>query len=82
MKTTTVGKISQNPTAVLAEVEAGESYRITRHSREIARLVPPLTEAQLVSAKHRNRILFPKLPATYTPPDLDAIELMLDRHRS
>ena len=40
MKTITVGQLRQNPTAMLVEVEAGEVYRITRHDREIARVVP------------------------------------------
>lgn len=40
MKTITVGQLRQNPTAMLADVEAGEVYRITRHDREIARIVP------------------------------------------
>ncbi|MGB3909944.1 MAG: type II toxin-antitoxin system prevent-host-death family antitoxin [Pseudolysinimonas sp.] len=40
MKTITVGQLRQNPTVMLDEVEAGEVYRITRHDREIARVVP------------------------------------------
>lgn len=41
MKTITVGELRQNPTAALDEVERGSTYRITRHSREIGRIVPP-----------------------------------------
>jgi prevent-host-death family protein len=40
MKSITVGQLRQNPTEMLADVEAGETYRITRHDREIARVVP------------------------------------------
>ena len=40
MKTITVGQLRQNPTAMLEDVEAGEVYRVTRHDREIARIVP------------------------------------------
>ncbi len=40
MKTVTVGQLRQNPTEVLAEVEAGATYAITRHSHVIGRLVP------------------------------------------
>lgn len=40
MKTITVAQLRQNPTAMLAEVEAGETYRVTRHNHEIARVVP------------------------------------------
>jgi len=41
VKTITVAELRQNPTSALAEVEAGETYRITRHGREIGRIVPP-----------------------------------------
>ena len=41
MKTITVGELRQNPTAALADVERGDVYSITRHNREIGRIVPP-----------------------------------------
>lgn len=41
MKTVTVGQLRQNPTEVLAEVEAGATYAITRHNHVIGRIVPP-----------------------------------------
>lgn len=41
MKTISVGELRQNPTRALGEVEHGDSYSVTRHNREIARLVPP-----------------------------------------
>lgn len=41
MKTISVGELRQNPTRALGEVEHGESYSVTRHNQEIARLVPP-----------------------------------------
>lgn len=41
MKTISVGALRQNPTAALDEVERGETYIVTRHNREVARLVPP-----------------------------------------
>lgn len=40
MKTITVGQLRQNPTEMLSDVEAGETYRITRHDHEVARVVP------------------------------------------
>lgn len=40
MKTVTVGQLRQNPTEVLAQVEAGATYAITRHSQVIGRIVP------------------------------------------
>ncbi|MFT4123771.1 MAG: type II toxin-antitoxin system Phd/YefM family antitoxin [Microbacteriaceae bacterium] len=42
MKTITVAQLRQNPTAALDAVERGETYVVTRHRREIGRLVPPL----------------------------------------
>ncbi|MBK7822297.1 MAG: type II toxin-antitoxin system Phd/YefM family antitoxin [Tessaracoccus sp.] len=41
MKTISVGQLRQNPSDALAEVERGETYLVTRHRREIGRLVPP-----------------------------------------
>lgn len=40
MKTVTVGQLRQNPTSVLADVEAGDIYAITRHRHVIGRIVP------------------------------------------
>lgn len=51
MKTITVGQLRQNPTVMLEEVEAGEVYRITRHNREIARIVPRDPSAVLLPPK-------------------------------
>lgn len=51
MKTITVGQLRQNPTAMLAEVEAGETYRITRHDHEIARVVPLTSGLSLIPRK-------------------------------
>ncbi len=51
MKTITVGQLRQNPTAMLDDVEAGEVYRVTRHDREIARIVPPDPSSSLVPRK-------------------------------
>jgi prevent-host-death family protein len=51
MKVITVGQLRQNPTAMLADVEAGEVYRVTRHSREIARVIPPARTVELIPRK-------------------------------
>lgn len=62
MKTITVGQLRQNPTAMLAEVEAGETYRVTRHSREIARIVPRGQDLELTPPKRRNGSRLADLP--------------------
>lgn len=53
MKTITVGQLRQNPTAMLAEVEEGEIYQVTRHDQPIARIVPPSHEVELLPRKRR-----------------------------
>lgn len=45
MKTIPVAALRQNPTHALDEVERGETYVVTRHGREVARLVPPAQSA-------------------------------------
>lgn len=40
MKSITVGELRQNPTEAFAQVEAGETYVVTRHRHPVARLVP------------------------------------------
>jgi prevent-host-death family protein len=62
MKTITVGELRQNPTAMLAEVEAGEVYRVTRHHREIARIVPRSPEVELLPRKRRGGSQLAALP--------------------
>lgn len=78
MKSITVGQLRQNPTAMLAEVAAGATYRITRHDHEVGRIVPPRAGTQNVPAKHRDAIRLPQLPASYTPPDAGALDELLD----
>lgn len=62
MKTITVGQLRQNPTRMLADVENGETYRVTRHSREIARIVPRAHEFDLVAPKRRSGSRLADLP--------------------
>lgn len=51
MKTITVAELRQNPTEALNEVEAGETYLVTRHRHEIALLVPAESVPDLIAAK-------------------------------
>lgn len=62
MKTITVGQLRQNPAGMLAEVESGETYRITRHSREIARIIPRNHALELIPAKRRTGSRLAALP--------------------
>jgi|GEM_PF-1318279 len=53
MKVIPVATLRQNPTKALAEVEQGETYIVTRHNREIARLVPPARRATVTPEQFR-----------------------------
>lgn len=53
MKTITVGELRQNPTQMLDDVAQGETYQITRHGREVGRIVPPGPGVQLIPAKNK-----------------------------
>ncbi|WP_436697556.1 type II toxin-antitoxin system Phd/YefM family antitoxin [Nocardioides sp. BYT-33-1] len=53
MKSITVAELRQNPTEALREVASGETYVVTRHRREVARLVPPVAGAELAPARVR-----------------------------
>lgn len=50
MKIITVAELRQNPTQALAAVEQGETYVVTRHRREIGRLVPPVRRQKVTPA--------------------------------
>ncbi|MEG9492622.1 MULTISPECIES: type II toxin-antitoxin system Phd/YefM family antitoxin [Microbacterium] len=62
MKSITVGQLRQNPTEALAAVGAGETYRITRHNREVGRIVPPGTVTALVPPRRRGPARTSSLP--------------------
>lgn len=82
MKKISVGELRQNPSAMLAEVEAGATYRITRHNREIGRIVPPQVGASLTPAKHRGKITFPSLPGEYVAPTPSRLDELLGEVRA
>lgn len=52
VKFITVAELRQNPTRALREVESGLTYVVTRHRREIARLVPPAESPDIVPARN------------------------------
>lgn len=75
MKTISVGQLRQNPSAMLADVEAGATYRITRHNREVGRIVPPGSAAVLVPPKKAGPARTSRLPRmeVETADSLDAL---------
>ncbi|WP_028707461.1 type II toxin-antitoxin system Phd/YefM family antitoxin [Propionicicella superfundia] len=78
MKTITVGQMRQNPTAMLADVEAGEVYRVTRHNREIARIVPRAHGIELLPRKRRTGSKLAELPAHEVRTAASVDELLAD----
>lgn len=66
MKTISVGELRQNPTAMLDEVTAGEVYAVTRHGREIARIVPVTPAVELIP---------PRRPGPFRLAELPPVEL-------
>lgn len=62
MKTITVAQLRQNPTDMLAEVEAGETYTVTRHNHAIAQIVPRIHSVQLLPPKRRGGSRLADLP--------------------
>ena len=78
MKSITVGQLRQNPTQMLAEVEAGETYRITRHDHEVGRIVPPTPGIATIPARHRGQVQLPDLPTSYRPRTVQELDELLD----
>ncbi len=78
MKTITVGQLRQNPTSMLAAVEAGEIYQVTRHSREIARIVPRTHEIELLPRKRREGSRLASLPRHELRSAASVDELLAD----
>lgn len=75
MKTITVAELRQNPTDALAAVEQGETYVVTRHRREIGRLVPPLRRASVSATQFASIV-------ESTPVDSDWAEELADTRRA
>lgn len=80
MKTITVAQLRQNPTAMLGEVEAGETYRVTRHNREIARIVPRNHGLELLPPKRSTGSRLADLPR-HELRTVDSIEELLADER-
>jgi len=79
MKTITVGQLRQNPTRALDEVEAGATYRITRHDHEIGRIVPAGSSGDVLPPRKRGSRLVerPRHELTTAP----TVEELLDELR-
>ncbi len=80
MKTITVGQLRQNPTQMLADVEAGETYRVTRHNREIGRIMPAPSGPVLIPAKKPGPSRLAGLPR-HELRTAESIDALLDEMR-
>ncbi len=67
MKTISVGELRQNPTRMLDDVAAGETYVVTRHNREIARVSPTTSSATVIPARKRTGARTASLPRVELP---------------
>lgn len=77
MRTISVGELRQNPTRMLADVEAGEVYVVTRHNREVARIVPPGPASRITPPKRRGEARTSQLPRIQLP-DRVTIDALLE----
>lgn len=48
MKSISVGELRQNPSTMVADVESGEVYELTKHNQRIGFIVPQVPSAQIV----------------------------------
>lgn len=51
MKTISARELRQNPSKMLHDVEAGETYALTIRGRQVGRIVPERNAARIIPAK-------------------------------
>ena len=51
MKSISVGELRQNPAPMIADLEDGEAYALTRHNHRIGTIVPAASSASLIPRK-------------------------------
>ncbi|PZP16199.1 MAG: prevent-host-death family protein [Brachybacterium faecium] len=62
MRSISVGELRQNPTRMLAEIQAGEVHALKRHNREIAQIVPSASSSRMVPPRRTGRARTGDLP--------------------
>lgn len=55
MKSISVGELRQNPSAMVADVESGEVYELTRHNHRVGFIVPAVSSTQIIPRKVAGR---------------------------
>lgn len=78
MKTISIGEIRQNPTRMLRDVESGEAYSLTRHHREVARIIPVGGVASIPPPRRSGRADVRNLPRVELPDGMTMDEFLDD----
>ena len=78
MKRISVGELRQNPTRMLDDVAAGETYVVTRHQREVARVVPTVSSAVVIPPKRSGPSRTVDLTRVELPDDAGFDEFLAD----
>ncbi|WP_120004015.1 type II toxin-antitoxin system Phd/YefM family antitoxin [Nesterenkonia muleiensis] len=67
MRTISIGELRQNPSSMLDDVESGEVYVLTKHNREVARIVPSSSSATVIPPKRSGSSRTRDLPRVDLP---------------
>jgi len=51
VKSISIGELRQNPASMIADLEGGEPYVLTRHNRRIGTILPTVSSAALIPRK-------------------------------
>jgi len=51
MKTISVGELRQNPAEMVADVESGEVYELTKHNQRVGFIVPATSSAHIIAPR-------------------------------
>ena len=51
MKSISVGELRQNPAAMVADIESGEVYELTKHQHRIGFIVPAVSSATITARR-------------------------------
>lgn len=65
-----MGELRQNPSSMLDEVESGEVYVLTKHNREVARIVPSSSSATVIPPQRSSGSRTRDLPRIDLPNDM------------
>ncbi len=76
MKTISARELRQNPSRMIHDVEAGETYSLTLHGRQVGTIVPAQSSTRVIPAKRSD----PVDPSVFAPHELrtaDSVDELL-----